>query len=312
MMTFDHDEFLPPFVKLSTSPCCTYFSSQYDGTHYYDNTQHGARYNSTERTTLPLPGESQRTYLSTVNVHNDRLIDSAHFAQPMSHDSTYTSPSIAHVCSDRPADSTRIVSYIRRQYARTVPNVDIVGSSKCHTRHLATGGVARFNYVLVTNSNPVTTCASDGRVNPYPNMVARLETPSLANSKWDYSPCLNCSNPSFSLQGLTNTNTTAAYCVENKILSPNAHFFLQTQLTQPSHPFLHSQSFTMSPPALTRSPNPKANPPTTPCVKPTKQMATYVATPDDFDAPFDALLPAPTVPSPFRLPRSTSVSCGRS
>ena len=225
MMTFDHDEFLPPFVKLSTSPCCTYFSSQYDGTHYYDNAQHGARYNSTERTTLPLPGESQRTYLSTVNVHNDRLIDSAHFAQPMSHDSTYTSPSIAHVCSDRPADSTRIVSYIRRQYARTVPNVDIVGSSKCHTRHLATGGVARFNYVLVTNSNPVTTCASDGRVNPYPNMVARLETPSLANSKWDYSPCLNCSNPSFSLQGLTNTNTTAAYCVENKILSPNAHFF---------------------------------------------------------------------------------------
>jgi hypothetical protein len=27
-------------------------------------------------------------------------------------------------------------------------------------------GVARFNYVLVTNSNPVMTCASDGRVNP--------------------------------------------------------------------------------------------------------------------------------------------------
>jgi hypothetical protein len=89
----------------------------------------------------------------------------------MSHDSTYTSTSIAHVCSDRPADSTRIVSYIRRQNARTVPNVDIVGSSKCHTRHLATGGVARFNYVLVTNSNPVTTCASDGRVNPYPNTI---------------------------------------------------------------------------------------------------------------------------------------------
>ena len=168
-MQFDHDEFLPPFVKLSTSPYCTNISSQYDGTHYNDNSQHGARYNSTERTPLPLPGKSQRTYLSTVNVHNDRLIDSAHFAQPMSHDSTYTSPSIAHVCSNRPADITRIVSYIRRQYARTVPNVDIVGSSKCHTRHLATGGVARFNYVLVTNSNPVTTCASDGRANPYPN-----------------------------------------------------------------------------------------------------------------------------------------------
>jgi hypothetical protein len=45
----------------------------------------------------------------------------------------------------------------------------------------------------------------------------------------------------------------------------------------------------MFPHALTRSPNPKANPPTTPCVKPTKQMATYVATPDDVDAPFDAM-----------------------
>jgi hypothetical protein len=93
MMQFDHDKFLPPFVKLSTSPYCTNISSQYDGrTHYNDNSQHGARYNSTECTPLPLPGESQRTHLSTVNVHNDRLIDSAqHFAQPMSHNSTYTS-----------------------------------------------------------------------------------------------------------------------------------------------------------------------------------------------------------------------------
>ncbi len=87
----------------------------------------------------------------------------------MSRKSTYTSPSLAHICSNRPADSTRITSYIRRQYVRTVPNVDIVGSSKCHTRHLATGGVACFNYVLATNWNPFTTCASDGRVNPYPN-----------------------------------------------------------------------------------------------------------------------------------------------
>ncbi len=68
MMSFDHDKFLPPVVKLSTTPCCTYFSSQYDGTHYNDNAQHGARYSS-EHTTLPLPGESQRTYLSTVNVN---------------------------------------------------------------------------------------------------------------------------------------------------------------------------------------------------------------------------------------------------
>jgi hypothetical protein len=45
---------------------------------------------------------------------------------------------------------------------RTVLNVDKVSSSKCHTRHFATGGVAQFNYVLVTNSNPVMTCASDG------------------------------------------------------------------------------------------------------------------------------------------------------
>ena len=127
MMTFDHDEFLPPFVKLSTSPCCTYFSSQYDGTHYYDSAQHGARYNSTKRTTLPLPGKSQRTHLSTLNVHNNRPRDSAHFAQPMSHNSTYTSPSLAHVCSNRLADSTCIVSCIgRQQYARTVPNLDIL------------------------------------------------------------------------------------------------------------------------------------------------------------------------------------------
>jgi hypothetical protein len=88
-MQFGHDKFLPPFVKLSTSPYCTNISSQYDGTHYYDDkAQHGARYNSTKRTTLPLPGESQRTHISTVNVDNDRPIDSAHFALPMSHDST--------------------------------------------------------------------------------------------------------------------------------------------------------------------------------------------------------------------------------
>jgi hypothetical protein len=121
-------------------------------------------------------------------------------------------------------------------------------------------------------------------------MVACLETPSLANSKWDYSPCLSCSNPSFLLQGLTNTNTTSAYCVENKILTSKAHVFLQTHLTQASHPFvLHSSTLTVSLSALTRSPNSKANPPTTPCIKATKQMATYVATPDHFDAPFDAM-----------------------
>jgi hypothetical protein len=43
------------------------------------------------------------------------------------------------------------------------------------SRHLATGGVARFNYVLVTNSNPVKTCASDGQVNPHPYKEGYLE-----------------------------------------------------------------------------------------------------------------------------------------
>ncbi len=84
-MQFDHDKFLPPFVKLSTSPYCTNISSQYNGTHYDDNAQCGAWYNNTKRTTLPLQGKRQCTLLSTVNVHNDRPIDSAHFAQPMSH-----------------------------------------------------------------------------------------------------------------------------------------------------------------------------------------------------------------------------------
>ncbi len=168
-MTFDHDNFYRHLSNCQPHHTVqSNISSQHDVSHYDNNAQHSARYNSTGRTTLPLPGKSQCTHLSIVNVHNDRPIDSAHFAQPMSLKSTFTSPSLAHVCSDRgPTDSTHIVSYIRRQCARTDPNVDPVGSSKCHTRHLATGGVARFNYVLATNLNPVTTCASDGRVNPY-------------------------------------------------------------------------------------------------------------------------------------------------
>jgi hypothetical protein len=140
MMSFDHDKFLLSFVKLSTSPYCTNICSQYDGTHYNNNAQHGARYNSTKRTTLPLPGKSQHTQVSTVNVHIARRIDSAHFAQPMSHDSAYCGPTLIHSRNNSPASSMRIVSYIGRQYARTVPNVDIVGSSKCCTRHLTDGG----------------------------------------------------------------------------------------------------------------------------------------------------------------------------
>jgi hypothetical protein len=88
MTRFDHDKFLLPFVKLSTSPYCMSISSQYNGIHYNDNAQHGAQYNSSKRTTLPLPGKSQCTHLSTINVHKARPIDSAHFAQPMSHNNT--------------------------------------------------------------------------------------------------------------------------------------------------------------------------------------------------------------------------------
>jgi hypothetical protein len=87
----DHDEFLPAaVVMMSTSPYCTNISSQYNGTHYNNNAPHGTWYNSAKCTTLPLPGKSQHTHLSTVNVlHNNRPIDSAHFAQPtMLHDST--------------------------------------------------------------------------------------------------------------------------------------------------------------------------------------------------------------------------------
>jgi hypothetical protein len=164
MMSFDHDKFLPPFVKLSTSPYCTKVSSQFN-----NNAQHGARYNSTKRTTLPVPGKSQRTHLNTVNVHNaTRPIDSAHFAQPKSDNCarTHCCPSLVHLCSNKsPASSTRsIVSYIGRQYTRTVSNVDFKGSSKCHTTHLAIGGVARFNYVPVTNLNTVMACTSDRQV----------------------------------------------------------------------------------------------------------------------------------------------------
>jgi hypothetical protein len=110
---------------------------------------------------------------------NIRPIDSAHFAQPMSEDDSTckcNSPSLVHVRNNIPACSTRIVPYTGRQYAKTVPCVDIVGSSKCHTRHLATGGVARFNYILVTNPNPVTTHASNGQVNPYPNTFTMFST----------------------------------------------------------------------------------------------------------------------------------------
>ena len=87
-MQFDHDKFYH-----SLSNCQPHHTvqilvaSQCDDTHDDNNAQHGALYNSTEPSTLPLPGRSQRVtaYLSTINVHNARPIDSAHFVQPMSY-----------------------------------------------------------------------------------------------------------------------------------------------------------------------------------------------------------------------------------
>jgi hypothetical protein len=64
--------------------------------------------------------------------------------------------------------------------------------------------------------------------------------------------------------------------------------FLQTHLRHSFHPFASSNIHHV-PPAPTRLPNPKANPPSLPFIKPTKQMATYVATPDNFDEPYDAI-----------------------
>jgi hypothetical protein len=63
MMQFDHDEFLPPFVKFSTSPCCTYFSSQYDGSHSDNNAQHSSGY-STERTTATSSAQQKSAHTS--------------------------------------------------------------------------------------------------------------------------------------------------------------------------------------------------------------------------------------------------------
>ena len=100
MNEIDHDEFLPPVVKLSTSPYCTSISSQYDGTHYYDSTQHGNQYSSTFCTSLPLPGHSPCTSESIVTVHNDKLLDSAHYDQS-DIITTVVSPSHIYVAIDR-------------------------------------------------------------------------------------------------------------------------------------------------------------------------------------------------------------------
>jgi hypothetical protein len=98
MMTIDqHDEFLPAFVMMSHTPCHVNIHWQYNGTHHNNNAQHGARYNSTKHTTVPLPGKSQHTHLSTVNAHNARPIDSAHFAQCHTIVHTVVLPSFTYI-----------------------------------------------------------------------------------------------------------------------------------------------------------------------------------------------------------------------
>ena len=157
MSEIGHDKFLPPVIKLSTSPYCTYISSsQYNGTYYNDSTQYGNQYNSTACTSLPLHGNSPHTCQCMVNVHNNRHLDSAHFVVCMPYDS-HTSPSLIHLCNDRPTDSIHVVPY-----------VDTLDSSQCHTRHLPTGGVPRNGHVLVLNLNPMPTYASTGSVEPEP------------------------------------------------------------------------------------------------------------------------------------------------
>ena len=185
-----------------------YISSQYDGTHYYDSTQHGNQYNSTSCTSLPLPGHSPCTSEeSIVTVHNDKLLDSAHYDQS----DISTSQSLAHSCSDGTTDSTHIVICSGRQHCVAVPFIDESSSSQCRTRHLPTGGVPRNGYVLVLNPNLMPTCASLGSVNPNHIMVARQtsvlahilvgnrvtypETPTRFNLNLAHGTDLNCSNP---------------------------------------------------------------------------------------------------------------------
>ncbi len=110
MMMIDHDAFLPAAVVMTShTPCCTNTSRQHDSTHYNDNTtQHGNQYNRTSCRSLPLPVGSTCTSESTVTVHNNKLLDSTHYATS----DISTSQSLAHLCSDRTTDSTCIVIYI--------------------------------------------------------------------------------------------------------------------------------------------------------------------------------------------------------
>ena len=88
----------------------------------------------------------------------------------------HTSPSLVSICSDRPTDSIHIVPY-----------VDTLGCRQCNTEHSSTAGVARNGHVLVTNPNLVTTHASTGSVNPYPNNNHHTTGISLSNREFLFS-----------------------------------------------------------------------------------------------------------------------------
>jgi hypothetical protein len=111
---------------------------------------------------LPLPVNSTCTSEFNVTVHNDKLLDGTHYTTR----NISTSQSLAHSCSDRTKDRTRIVICSGRQHCVAVPFIDELSRSQCCTRHLPTGGVPRNGYFLVLNPNSMPTYASQGSVNP--------------------------------------------------------------------------------------------------------------------------------------------------
>jgi hypothetical protein len=71
-MMIDHDKFLPAVVMMSHTPCHVNICRQYHSTHYNSSLNTALGITVPKCTAFPLPGKSQRTHLSTVNVHNAR------------------------------------------------------------------------------------------------------------------------------------------------------------------------------------------------------------------------------------------------
>ena len=154
-----------------------------------------------------------------------------------------TSLSLVLICNNRPTDSIHIIPY-----------EDALRSRQCYTEHSSTEGIDRNGHVLVTNPNPVTTHASTSSVNLYPNMVARPETPSLANFNWVHRPHSNCSSKTILLKNSLNTITTAAYSIRNQFFKSGPHnFSILRHLSNTSHT-AHTSRPTMSPPSAHNAP----------------------------------------------------------